>query len=448
MRGYAVFIVFLLTLSFVTAVSGPFQENGREYYVVSADDASEDTGDEVCQKLGKTCVGYTATTTSVCQQVHPSAAVSSSLSGDRTGVYCDGAPQSGVCADKTNTCHICPRCIVGVDCSTPIGGLYREMYVECSGSQQCQVTMHARDTQAFLREVPLLNRQLQGCPAPLPSVVGSIIGGNTRVDIQMQDGSTKNIFVTIANKQITGLSTAGSCKHKVTVSEQDLNAVLGSHDRAAAMSHMFKTKKLVVGGCTFLRSTLSFFTQPIIRFFTPSPPAPPQQTVATYNGYRVCDFYQHNKKHVTCSAFRAADTFCVLTFGSIHAKALKCEEQGQVICGLPCNAPGLTPTRCPFDSDRARGNQAAPLDFCQAAPAPTGNQPTVAGPRGKPANCDDTWLPGHRAYAQNQATWDSYSSDTDAVCQSQPGRGLPAGCVHTVQLSISGNPYYLCWYRR
>jgi hypothetical protein len=68
------------------------------------------------------------------------------------------------------------------------------------------------------------------------------------------------------------------------------------------------------------------------------------------------------------------------------------------------------------------------------------------GPTGKPDYCDDTYLPGHRGYAENKDTWDGYSANTDKVCQSQYGKGIPSPCIHTVQLSVSGNPYYLCWY--
>lgn len=82
--------------------------------------------------------------------------------------------------------------------------------------------------------------------------------------------------------------------------------------------------------------------------------------------------------------------------------------------------------------------------------APTQGTGTVgnvpAGPTGKPDNCDETYLPGHREYANNKALWDSYSADTDKVCQSQYGRGTPSPCIHSIQLSINGNPYYLCWY--
>lgn len=79
-------------------------------------------------------------------------------------------------------------------------------------------------------------------------------------------------------------------------------------------------------------------------------------------------------------------------------------------------------------------------------PSPSSSPATTTGPTGKPDYCDETYLPGHQGYAENKDLWDSYSSDTDKVCQSQYGRGTPSPCVHTVQLSVSGNPYYLCWY--
>ena len=68
------------------------------------------------------------------------------------------------------------------------------------------------------------------------------------------------------------------------------------------------------------------------------------------------------------------------------------------------------------------------------------------GTVGKPDNCDETYLPGHREYANNKEEWDRFSAETDNVCQSQFGKGIPNPCIHTVQLSINGNPYYLCWY--
>src|SRR3989338_5334342 len=70
----------------------------------------------------------------------------------------------------------------------------------------------------------------------------------------------------------------------------------------------------------------------------------------------------------------------------------------------------------------------------------------VTGEVGKPNFCDETYLPGHRDYAQNKELWDGYSANSDKVCQSQYGKGIPSPCIHAVQLSIEGKPYYLCWY--
>lgn len=72
------------------------------------------------------------------------------------------------------------------------------------------------------------------------------------------------------------------------------------------------------------------------------------------------------------------------------------------------------------------------------------NQVTLTPPvtYPKPANCDDTFLPGHRGYTENQAVWDGYTADSDGVCQSNN----PVSCKYNIQLSVSGIPYYLCWY--
>jgi len=118
------------------AVDGPYTgTGGYDYYVVNATIPAEDTGDEVCAAVGLTCIGYTLYDETVCQQVHPGATVDNTqVSGSKASFYCDGAPQGGVCAGLTNTCATCPTCNVGVSCSEPIGGLYREMYVQCGGA--------------------------------------------------------------------------------------------------------------------------------------------------------------------------------------------------------------------------------------------------------------------------------------------------------------------------
>ena len=105
--------------------------DGKKYYAVRADEPSGDTGNEVCAKAGKSCVGYTALDLGVCLAFHPGAQESKDFNGSKAGFYCNGAPQGGICAKEVNTCHICPECNLNMDCDTVIGDLYRETFVEC-----------------------------------------------------------------------------------------------------------------------------------------------------------------------------------------------------------------------------------------------------------------------------------------------------------------------------
>ena len=80
----------------------------------------------------------------------------------------------------------------------------------------------------------------------------------------------------------------------------------------------------------------------------------------------VCEFYQKNKKLAICGALAAADHFCVTAMDSRFATAALCQDDGLIVCSNPCktNPAQVMPNRCAFDGDRARGNQAPPLDFC------------------------------------------------------------------------------------
>lgn len=466
MRAYIIALFLLLLFPAVLGVSGPYTHNGKDYYVVTADNPDEDTGNEVCQAVGKVCVGYTEESAAVCTQVHAGAQVTSSFSGDRSGVYCDGAPQGGECAKRTDTCHTCPSCAVSVDCSTEIGNLYKEMYVECADSPQtaqqppsfarssyspsntCQIDPNANSLGEFISEVPTINAKLKTCTLTMPSSFGAVTSnGQIQIDVSMNDASHEYFDVTIRNKQIIGISYAqNSCAQRIKISEDDANLLLRSADRTATFKYLYANKRITLSGCTFFRKAYSFFTSPLSRMVvrqTLPPPPPPQTVPGAQQGTLVCDFYNGpTKKLVTCSAYKAGDSFCVNVMGSRDAKATACDENGQILCSVPCSSYSTVKltNRCAFDINRARGTQAPPIGSCPAVAAP------VQSFAGKPDNCDDTYLPGHQGYAQNKALWDRYSSDTDGVCQSQYGQGTPQGCVHTVQLSVQGNPYYLCWY--
>jgi len=143
MRSTVSGLIFILVLFFfaipAVAVSGPVVYQGKYYYMVNSADPTEDTGAEVCARVGTPYVGFTALTTDVCRQFHPSATVASGMDGSSSGFYCNGPPQTGRCAGETNTCDICPACNLNVDAATVISDQYSEMYVEC-GSPQAAVT--------------------------------------------------------------------------------------------------------------------------------------------------------------------------------------------------------------------------------------------------------------------------------------------------------------------
>lgn len=90
----------------------------------------------------------------------------------------------------------------------------------------------------------------------------------------------------------------------------------------------------------------------------------------------ACEFFQVNKKLVTCGAIKAADTFCTQAMQSRHARSVLCQENGVIVCVNPCNPPEkqVPLKQCAFDNDRTRGKQAPPLDFCIKAISTTGPQ--------------------------------------------------------------------------
>lgn len=101
----------------------------------------------------------------------------------------------------------------------------------------------------------------------------------------------------------------------------------------------------------------------------------------------ACEFYQKNKKLVTCAAYKAADTFCTQVMQSRHAKAVMCQEDGLVVCTNPCTPPdGVAQVpikQCAFDNDRTRGKQAPPFDFCNETV--TAKMPSAQGTGSKKA---------------------------------------------------------------
>jgi len=205
---------------------------------------------------------------------------------------------------------------------------------------------------------------------------------------------------------------------------------------------------LIIGFVLFSGCTQLPFSQKIVK-------ETKTVQIGPYPDKWACEFYQLpfpgvNKKLVSCpyetpgaTINDAANAYCREAMASPWAEAEMCSEEGIIVCTHPCETTPthIIPTRCAFDNDRPRGNQAEPLNWCP--PKQTVTPPNGAG---RPDNCLDTSYQAHQGYNQNQALWDGYAADTDGVCQSEYGTGAPTGCAHIVQLSVQGNPYYLCWY--
>jgi hypothetical protein len=271
--------VLMLIASTVCAVSAPKTHNGRTFYIVTSTDSTEDSGSEVCTKLGKTCVGYMEPSSAVCKLFHPGAAETSSLSGDQSGVYCNGPPQSGVCSSQSNTCHTCPQCTLTVSCPQSIGGLYREMYVQCA-DRGCTITLTATNVAEFFNQIPSLNAQLTGCPQKLPSMSGFLIAdGATVVDVKMNSGATRSFTFTKMNGLVNGVRAgSGPCKQRITLTENDFNTALNAASVGQAVAYLVGQGRIKITGCSILPKIRLAIASPIVKIVSgwqvPQPPKP------------------------------------------------------------------------------------------------------------------------------------------------------------------------------
>jgi hypothetical protein len=101
----------------------------------------------------------------------------------------------------------------------------------------------------------------------------------------------------------------------------------------------------------------------------------------------TCTLSNTPLKKVTCTAYKAGDTFCATSLGSNQAKAVICNDK-TVSCTLPCSAPGASNLKsCPFGGVKS-GN----------CPAPTPTQTQGKGAAGAlcvhGGDCQSGWCLG------------------------------------------------------
>jgi|SRR3989344_5427704 len=198
--------------------------NGKTYYLVRSD-AANNTGTKVCESLGKTCVGYTATSVSVCSAFYPSAkVVSNSIHGSKAPYYCNGPPQvAAACESTYDTCQECPQCNVNADCGTVIGEQFRAMFVECAGNE------NTKDLRSTLYQLGII--------------------GNGKVNVT-DEGTTPpaHYNATVSNGAVTQVSTgdAQNPKYTVVVSASASAAIKASSDPLKEALKQYKNGQVTV----------------------------------------------------------------------------------------------------------------------------------------------------------------------------------------------------------
>ena len=80
-------------------------------------------------------------------------------------------------------------------------------------SSNCDNIIVSTNVNGFLNEISSINDKLNNCNIAVASSVGFLIGnGNVLVSISMKDGSVKNFYITIDNKDIQGISSGKPTK--------------------------------------------------------------------------------------------------------------------------------------------------------------------------------------------------------------------------------------------
>ena len=91
------------------------------------------SGNAICAANNLTCVSapVLSPVAAACTAFHPGVPVTSSTSGWREAVFCNGTPGGLACSNQVK-CHHCPACTAGnLSCGTGSSSNLSEVYVEC-----------------------------------------------------------------------------------------------------------------------------------------------------------------------------------------------------------------------------------------------------------------------------------------------------------------------------
>ncbi|MEK6918697.1 MAG: hypothetical protein AABW73_01530 [Nanoarchaeota archaeon] len=315
----------------------------------------------------------------------------------------------------------------------------------------CPIKVEAKTTKALLAEIPSINTQLTDCKTETPSQLKKLItNGVFLVEITDND----DIYISITDGIITGVSVAneGKYSYRATMSSCNLDVMLKKPNTMAAFASYYLSGKADLGASGIVNKVKLFFGKMFAKgtlkdiASVVEDCAPATDEISGYTGYQVCEFYQApkvTKKLVTCTAYKAGDSFCVTSMGK-DARALKCDDTGVVVCGIKCGQKA--PSMCASDINRKRGNNAAPLSFCEEEIKMTDTKTSTKGK--KPSNCYETYMQGHEQYQFAKMQWDAWLAETGNICQTQTAEKPKSDgeCKYLYEQIKNGDKKWLCWY--
>jgi|GEM_PF-3120376 len=142
--------------------------------------------------------------------------------------------------------------------------------ISLASAQDCSIS--AKNTDAFLKEIPSLNAKLIDCSPSIPSPMDKLFG-NDLINVQVvRNNGTKDTFmITTENSIVTKIENGYSNNptYVATLAECAFDNVLQSDNKAGALAYLYTNKHLTIGAHGIWRSIVfriaTFFGRGAIR---------------------------------------------------------------------------------------------------------------------------------------------------------------------------------------
>lgn len=125
------------------------------------------------------------------------------------------------------------------------------------------------DIEAFMDDIPSLNEQLSSGEVQLPDSAGYILkSGNVYVNVEMNDGSSKEFYFSVEEKKITGVSEGKpeEINYIIETNEEASKKVLGSEDKVGSIMQAYENKEVDVKANGTWNKVKLFFAKILLKF--------------------------------------------------------------------------------------------------------------------------------------------------------------------------------------